>query len=105
MGKAGWGRWPGSLAIQESSEYMTYILSSPQYGQHSKAEKLSHLRKPGPGLSRVKGKQAYRAPSCPACGDGFAGKPVGVGVRTLLDKVLHSRPGGPKGLENGRHDP
>ena len=97
--------WLGSLAIQESCEYMTHILSSPQYGQHSKAEKLSHLRKPGPGLSRVKGKQAYRPPSCPACRDGFADKPVGVGVGTLLGEVLHSRTGGAKGLENGRHDP
>ena len=97
--------WLGSLAIQESCEYMTHILSSPQYGQHSKAEKLSHLRKPGPGLSRLKGKQTYRPPSCPACRDGFADKPVGVGVGTLLGEVLHSRTGGPKGLENGRHDP
>ena len=53
--------WLGSLAVQESCEYMTYILTSPQYGQRSKAEKLSHLRKPGPGLSLVKGKQAHRS--------------------------------------------
>lgn len=105
MGKAGWVAGRGAQPSWEYSEYMTYILSSPQCGQHSRrAEKLSHLRKPGRGLSTMPKENRHTGPHlAQLVGMALQARPVGVGVRTLWARSTAGW--GPKGLENGRHDP